>query len=858
MKRFPSYWALIMLVLLGQPAFPQQLSETAGNLQKYVNEKNYPQAIPLLISLQNNNREIFALNNYDYLLGRLLEKTGDQSAAIAAYQGAVKRNSILSEYALWHLSSLMRAGGNLVLERLYLKQLLTSAPDSLLSEVAQLRLAESYFESKDFPAAINVLQKAKLTPAENVLPLLRSTPGADSAAGNLIGNDSRAREALLLLGRTYLSSGQTGKAREIFNRLSNELPDPASPDDLALAAVRSLDELDGGSQNAGSTIDLSEPEHLRRAGIYQFNRDFSAARVHYNALIEHFPQSPDVPRAMFQIGRGLVQESLFDEAIPWFERIQIEFPNHPICADALNQAASSYARAKKTNEAVSRYQKYIATYPDGENFDRAFLNIIDAWRDEGEVIRALEWSEKTEERFRGKVTGALAIFSRAKIYISQSDWERALRALEELREQGDLGGSRVPGGTYKEEVAFLHAYSLEQLGRINEATAEYLEIPDGRGEYYGWRATERLKAFSNDPRSAAMISGRLDQLKATANRALAQGDADGAREAAQKALRLTNDAESASGLLDIARRAYARLPAYSVTPPGKTLDFGRREIINKKARRPANENWHQAIADELLFLGLYDEGTPELETALREKDSASVFSKARGSNGSAANPLTDFPLDTSYSLARLYLRGTAPNRAAAYIEPFWKKIPDDYLIELAPRETIEMLYPAPYADSLLAESKARDLDPRFLLSIMRQESRFRPDVKSYAAARGLMQFISSTSDKIAGKLGRSDFNQDELYYPPVAVLFGAQYLKDLFDQFPGEPQAVAAAYNGGETNVARWLKRSRSNDADRYVAEMSFSQSKEYVFRVMSNYRVYRALYDQKTLSSLPADPQKP
>jgi soluble lytic murein transglycosylase len=128
---------------------------------------------------------------------------------------------------------------------------------------------------------------------------------------------------------------------------------------------------------------------------------------------------------------------------------------------------------------------------------------------------------------------------------------------------------------------------------------------------------------------------------------------------------------------------------------------------------------------------------------------------------------------------------------------------------------------------------------------MRQESRFRADVKSAAAARGLMQFISSTANQIAAELGRKDFNQDELYDPPTAVLFGSQYLANIFKQFPEKPAAVAAAYNGGEASTARWVARAKSDAIERYVPEIIFSQSKDYVYRVMANYRVYQYLYDE-------------
>jgi len=140
----------------------------------------------------------------------------------------------------------------------------------------------------------------------------------------------------------------------------------------------------------------------------------------------------------------------------------------------------------------------------------------------------------------------------------------------------------------------------------------------------------------------------------------------------------------------------------------------------------------------------------------------------------------------------------------------------------------------------------RGVDPRFVTSIARQESRFQPDAKSVAAARGLMQFIAETAHDMAGQLALSDFTQDNLYDPDTAILFGSQYLANLFKQFPAQPQAIAASYNGGPENVARWIGRSRSNEADRYVPELGFSQTKDYVFKVMTNFWIYQQLYDEK------------
>ncbi len=109
-----------------------------------------------------------------------------------------------------------------------------------------------------------------------------------------------------------------------------------------------------------------------------------------------------------------------------------------------------------------------------------------------------------------------------------------------------------------------------------------------------------------------------------------------------------------------------------------------------------------------------------------------------------------------------------------------------------------------------------------------------------------MQFISSTSTRIAGELQRSQFEQDDLYDPSVAILFGAQYVSGLFKLYPDQAEAVTASYNGGEDNMKRWKSRARSDMPVRYVPEIMYSQSKDYVFKVMCSYRVYQTIYDEQ------------
>lgn len=748
-----------------------------------VESENWQQARNEIDNVRTANEALFREKNYDYLLGRIAERTGDRATALASYQAVAAGDSKLREYALWRLAKLARATGDLVLERERLQQIVATAPSSLLLEPATLRLSESFFESGDFTAAANSAKP--LTLSKNV---------------------AVAREGSMLIGLAYVRGEKATEARDVFTKLLMQMPDASRPDDFALEAVRQLDSLDNKAPI------LSEADHLLRGSVYQFNRDFAGARLHYQAVIDRFPQSTTVPNAMFQIARGLYNEAKYDDAVKLFQRVFDLYPQSTSARDAVGFLGSSYVRMKRTDDAVAAYKLLIDRFPDNPTPERAYLNIIDALHEAGRYPEAFNWVQQTRARFKTDVANALALFAQLRIHLAQGSWATVARDAEELSKLSDLGGSRVPGGTNPAEVNFLRAYALEQLGRTEEAINAYLAIPDGRNEYYGTRATQRLLALGANEKARTLVRMRLNNLLNDSKVATAAGQFEQARVAAQSSLRLTSDPQLRSDALKYLQSAYNGLSTYRLP------QFNKVPLLKVDTDLES----HDALANSLLLLGLYDEAIPEYLAARK----------------SSPRP------DEDYTIAVLSLRGGIANRAVRFAEQVWKTVPADYLIELAPREMVQLLYPVPFRESLLKHTGNSKVDPRFVLSIARQESRFQTDAKSVAAARGMMQFIASTASDIATQVNLKDFNQDDLYDADTAILFGSQYLANLFQQFPNQPQAVAGSYNGGADNLARWIARSRANEPDRYVPEIGFTQTKDYVYKVMSNYWTYQRLYD--------------
>jgi peptidoglycan lytic transglycosylase len=719
---------------------------------------------------------VVAQQNTDYLRGREAEASGNIAGAVASYQSVVARDSILKEYALWHLARIARSTGDLPLERERLRQLLATAPSSIFAETAAMRLAQSFFESGDFQTA------------------------ADSARSlSASKNATVAREALLLAGESLVRAGKNADAREIFTRLVMQMPDASRPDDFALGAVRKLDSFD-------TNATLPESDHLLRASVYQFNRDFAGARRHYQTLIERYPQSSTIPNAFFQLGRGYYLEAKYDDALKAFQKVADAYPDSSSTRDALSFVGSTYLRLKRYDDAVAAYKNFIARFPDAPGPERPYLNLIDTLHEAGRHNEALDWVQQTRARFKNDIGGTLALFAQLRIHLAQSNWPAVVRDAEELSKFSDLGGTRVPGGTNPAEINFLRAYALEQMGRYEETVAAYLSIPDGRNEYYGTRATQRLLALGGQEKSRSIVQMQLNSLL----NQMRSEQHEQARVAAQSALRLTNDPKTRESILKRLQAAYDSLAAYRLP---------KLELLPVAKKDP------ESIASALFELQLYEEAVPEYLAKLQ-----------------------DPKIDEAYTAAVLASRVDLANRAIRFAEPIWKAMPADYVLELAPRQFIEMLYPVPFSDSLFKHANARNVDPKFVLSIARQESRFQVDAKSVAAARGMMQFIPATANQIAGELKLANFDQDDLYNADTAILFGSQYLSNLFKLFPNQPQAVAGAYNAGEDNLARWIARSRSTEADRYVPEIGFSQTKDYVYKVLTNYWNYQRLYTDRLI----------
>jgi peptidoglycan lytic transglycosylase len=136
-------------------------------------------------------------------------------------------------------------------------------------------------------------------------------------------------------------------------------------------------------------------------------------------------------------------------------------------------------------------------------------------------------------------------------------------------------------------------------------------------------------------------------------------------------------------------------------------------------------------------------------------------------------------------------------------------------------------------------------EPALVLGITRQESGFDPSVRSGADARGMMQLLPSTASIIARRMGMG-YSASMLYEPDYNMRLGSSYLGQLVNQFSGSYVMAAAGYNAGPGRPSQWTAycgdpRGGTQDPLDFIECIPFSETRNYVMRVLENMQVYRA-----------------
>jgi soluble lytic murein transglycosylase len=152
-----------------------------------------------------------------------------------------------------------------------------------------------------------------------------------------------------------------------------------------------------------------------------------------------------------------------------------------------------------------------------------------------------------------------------------------------------------------------------------------------------------------------------------------------------------------------------------------------------------------------------------------------------------------------------------------------------------------------------------EVEQSIVYAIARQESAFNPSVVSPAQAYGLMQVTPDAARYVCKRHGATydlaRLKSDSVYN----AMLGAAELGGLLEDYRGSYIMTFAAYNAGRGSVKKWIERygdprDPKVDAVDWVELIPFSETRNYVQRIMENLQVYRARFGGGTRLQIEAD----
>ena len=148
-----------------------------------------------------------------------------------------------------------------------------------------------------------------------------------------------------------------------------------------------------------------------------------------------------------------------------------------------------------------------------------------------------------------------------------------------------------------------------------------------------------------------------------------------------------------------------------------------------------------------------------------------------------------------------------------------------------------LIYPLHYFD--LVEKYKGANNPIILEAILKEESHFNPFAGSSVGAGGLMQLMPATYSEINKNRGFSG----DIFNPESNVRAGSAYYEGLKKVLGNKDLYAISAYNGGIGSVSGWMSKLIYNDADEFVKQIPYPETKNYVKKVLRSYWVYGNIY---------------
>lgn len=635
------------------------------------------------------------------------------------------------------------------------------------------------------------------------------------------------------------------------------------------------------------------PEHLLRdyaafySGLSHFHlQHYAQARDAWQQFQSQHPQSLLRSEATFFIAETSYLEGHDERAIQQYQAIRNQDARHERMPDVLLHLGHCYERTGQVKQALNMYRKAKFTYIFSQHYQAAKAREQALLARHPELQKTLSFKERFKELDTllksGRAADALDVLTAlqqvevspgiaedlhlkqaytyyvlrnnatalrhygnflrtfpdsssipyvydriGRLHLREQNFEGFLEAYEQLRLQ-------YPTSSYTGGIIRLKGKELVLFGKFEEALAEFTLFMNTFPNHHLFYDVLWQAAWANYQLHRYDAAFKLfDRFVRSYPKSYLWEES--LYWAGQSAAKMEKISQAASYFVNIVKRhrnsyygvlARQRLAALHQAYPDADvpLPAHKMKALDVEPLTPYTNSHailHREKALSLVKLGLYSPAAKELAYAV-EHD--------------GKTPSQYFELAHLYYVAKEYKQLVRLMQRHFW---YWLVQGDETL----PRMFWEFAFPLAFYDLVYHNTTLDTLDPFCVLALMMAESVFDSQALSPAGARGLMQLMPATGQRMAETLGLPTPSPAEYFTPATNIRLGMTYLEHLLPIFGHQLAPVIASYNAGEHRVTTWWRDSFQENIPAFIATIPYKETRQYVQKVLWYYREYHRIY---------------
>ena len=398
----------------------------------------------------------FERDRVNYYLGEIYFKKGNYKDALVRFKSLKTDNDKIKKLALYAAAYSYFNLGDYDNAALRFNQYLKTYPEDVRATDVKLRLADSYFGSKNFASASRVYKQLFSSHSVSL-------------------NDPYT---YYQFAQALYKSGKADEAINEFNKLETKFPNSKYAD-----------------------------ASLYTVGWINFQRgDFKTAIEDYRNVLVKYPATSLGPIVYYSIGDAYFNMSNYDSAVVNYQKVLVQYPSSNYVFDAVNGIQYSYVAKGKPEKAIDLIDDFVAQNPtlsfsdqiyfkkgeiyysrkDYKNSEESYKSFIEKFPNSKLIPEAYYWIGKSAEnldqneeaifyfntvfqKYPGAEIAASAVLEMGKIHNELNNYEGAINTLDEAI-------TKLKGSSSIPEIMFMKGQTYVKMDSLQQAYEVFSDV----------------------------------------------------------------------------------------------------------------------------------------------------------------------------------------------------------------------------------------------------------------------------------------------------------------------------------------------------------------------------------------------